>query len=247
MTVSEASARDLQSEYGIASERMRVVGNGINLDVFHPLPGIARRTDRLITTLSADSPLKGFPLPARGARDAARDAAVARAQGDRRARHALADRASCVERLGLRDVVHFTGRVEAEDIARAYAESTVAVVPSLYEGFGFPGRRGDGVRGADRVDHRRRAARGRRSRRRAGLLVEPRLRATALARGDRASCSTQPELRREMGIAGRARVEALFTWRKAAERTVDVLPRDHARAGAAVLTMRLRQARPQAG
>ena len=43
-----------------------------------------------------------------------------------------------VARLGLQEVIHFTGRVEAEEIARAYARSTIAIVPSLYEGFGFP-------------------------------------------------------------------------------------------------------------
>ncbi len=54
LTVSEASARDIATDYGIASERLRVVGNGINLETFRPLPGIERREDRLITTLSAD-------------------------------------------------------------------------------------------------------------------------------------------------------------------------------------------------
>lgn len=218
LTVSEASARDLQSEYGIASGRLRVVGNGINLDVFHPLPGIERRDDRLITTLSADAPLKGFPflLEALAILRETRPSLELKVIGEPGMR---SQTAKLVKQLGLREVVHFTGRVEAEDIARAYAESTIAVVPSLYEGFGFPageamacevpivsttagalpevvGRDGD-----------------------AGLLVEPGS-APALATAI-ATLLDAPELRRTMGIAGRARVEELFTWRKAAERTVE--------------------------
>ena len=60
LTVSEASARDLESEYSIAPGKMRVVGNGIDIELFRPIPGIPRRDDVLLTTLSADSPLKGF-------------------------------------------------------------------------------------------------------------------------------------------------------------------------------------------
>src|SRR5690606_10084319 len=61
MTVSEASASDLHRDYGIARERLRNVGNGIAVDVFRPHPEIERKPNRLITTLSADQPLKGFP------------------------------------------------------------------------------------------------------------------------------------------------------------------------------------------
>ena len=65
LTVSEASRQDLQREYGIAPERMRVVGNGIDLQVFQPQPEVARKDDELITTLSADSPSKAFAFCSR--------------------------------------------------------------------------------------------------------------------------------------------------------------------------------------
>jgi glycosyltransferase involved in cell wall biosynthesis len=217
LTVSEASARDLQTEYGIADHRMRVVGNGINLDVFHPLPGVERRDDRLITTLSADSPLKGFPylLEALAQLRVSRPSLELTVIGEPGMRSQTAKR---VKQLGLRDVVHFTGRVEAEDIARAYAESTIAVVPSLYEGFGFPA--GEAMACEVPIVSTTAGALpevvGRDGR--AGLLVEPgSASALAAAIGE---LLEQPERRRAMGIAGRARVEELFTWRKAAERTV---------------------------
>jgi len=43
-----------------------------------------------------------------------------------------------VKDLNLKDVVTFTGRIEEEEFAGYYANSTIAVVPSIYEGFGLP-------------------------------------------------------------------------------------------------------------
>ena len=59
-TVSRAAADDIAREYGIDRRRIQVVENGIDLDALPPAPGGGRRADRLITTLSADTPLKGF-------------------------------------------------------------------------------------------------------------------------------------------------------------------------------------------
>lgn len=43
-----------------------------------------------------------------------------------------------VEALGLQDRVHFVGFVEQQELALWYGAATVAVYPSVYEGFGFP-------------------------------------------------------------------------------------------------------------
>ncbi len=217
MTVSEASLRDLEREYGIRRENARVVGNGINLEVFRPLPEIERSDNRLITTLSADAPLKGFryllgamALLRRSRPDLT--LTVIGTPSDRTRQK--------VEEMGLGQAITFTGRVEVEAIARAYAASAVAVVPSLYEGFGFPAGEAMACRvpvvstwagalpevvGPDGE---------------AGLLVEPRD-PQALCRAI-ASLLDSPERRRAMGAAGRKRVLSLFTWRCTAERTVEV-------------------------
>ena len=52
------------------------------------------------------------------------------------------------------------------------------------------------------------------------VLVEPGS-GEALARGIRELLAA-PEKRRDMGIAARKRVESMFTWRRAAERRVEV-------------------------
>lgn len=43
-----------------------------------------------------------------------------------------------IERLRLADKVHFTGFVDEEDLPSLYSRAALFVMPSLYEGFGFP-------------------------------------------------------------------------------------------------------------
>lgn len=216
LTVSEASLRDLQREYGLRSEAIRVVGNGIDLEVFRPLPLITRAGNRLIATISSRAPLKGFryllgamQIIKRKRPDVTLTVIGASSKG----------RARRISELGLDKTIFFTGRVCAEEIARLYARSIIAVVPSLYEGFGFPAGEAMAcevpvvstwagalpeVVGTDGE---------------AGLLVQPRS-AEALARGI-ITLLDDPARRAAMGKAGRTRVLARFTWRRTAERTID--------------------------
>ena len=219
LTVSQASLRDIAGEYGVPLSHMRVVGNGINLDVFHPQPEIEGKADQLITTLSADAPLKGFRYllealyELRRTRPSLRLLVIGKpgAETDTKAR---------ISALGLEQAVHFTGYIEAPDIARCYAESTLAVVPSLYEGFGFPA--GEAMACEVAVVCTRAGALpevlGEHGE--AGLLVPPRD-GRALAQAI-AALLDDPARRAAMGAAGRRRVLSHFTWKRAAERTVEV-------------------------
>jgi glycosyltransferase involved in cell wall biosynthesis len=219
LTVSEASRRDIAHEYEVPDYRMRVVGNGINLDVFHPIEGVERATNRLITTLSADAPLKGFRYLAEALHEVRKRKSDVTLTVIGKPGHNT-ETQRLLARLGLTDAVRFTGFVEDHDIARHYASSTLAVVPSLYEGFGFPAgeamacevpvvsTRGGAlpeVVGEDGA---------------CGVLVPPRD-ALSLARAIESLLLATPERRAMMGRAGRARVLDQFTWRRAAERTVD--------------------------
>jgi len=218
LTVSEASKTDLHREYGIPLNHMRVVGNGINLDVFSPLPDLARKPHQLITTLSADSPLKGFRFLLE---------ALHRLRQTRKQLTLLVigkpgentDTPKIVRELGLTDAVTFTGHIAAEDIARHYAESSIAVVPSLYEGFGFPA--GEAMACEVPVVSTRAGALpevvGQDGE--TGVLVQPGS-GEALANGI-AALLDNPERAAILGRAGRQRVLREFTWRRAAERTVD--------------------------
>jgi glycosyltransferase involved in cell wall biosynthesis len=218
LTVSEASREDVQSEFRIAPDRMRVVGNGIDLGIFHPLEGIARRDNRIVTTLSADAPVKGFrylldALAELRPRRPNLEVIVIGSPGQ-------TDTVERIARLGLTDMIRFTGFIPAEEITRYYAEATLAVVASLYEGFGLPA----GEAMACEVPVVSTAAGalpevvGRDGT--CSVLVEPR-NAPALARAIE-DLLDQPDRRLAMGKAGRRRVLEHFTWERAAERTLDV-------------------------
>jgi glycosyltransferase involved in cell wall biosynthesis len=219
LTISEKSARDIREDFGIPPARMRSVGNGINLEVFKPMPEIRRGPDRLITTISVDQALKGFTYLL----DALAELRKARPQlhltviGCSRPREVTRRK---IEALGLQRAITFSGHVSAEAIARAYAESTLAVCASLYEGFGFPA--GEAMAcGVPLVSTRGGALPevvGEDGS--AGVLVEPG-NAAALARAIRDLLDAPEEVRQRMGDAGRHRVHEHFTWRRAAQRTVE--------------------------
>lgn len=219
LTVSQASKQDLQSEYALPDSRMRVVGNGINLDVFRPIPEIPRVPERVITTLSADAPLKGF-------RYLLEALALLKPKRPKLRLHVIGqpghetDTDQRVRELGLSDVVQWQGRVPNEEMARAYAEASLAVVPSLYEGFGFPA--GEAMASEVPVVSSRGGALpevvGEDGA--CGVLVPPKNGAAIAHALD--ALLDQPDKRVAMGKAGRQRVLKEFTWQRAAQRTVDV-------------------------
>lgn len=215
ITVSQASRQDIGNDFNIPRARFRVVPNGINTDHFYPLPGVKRLDNLLITTNSADTPLKGLKYLLEAV------AAIRKTRDIRLVVIGKPKRGGAVERLAqelaLGEAVHFTGRIAAEEFSRYYAEATIAVIPSLYEGFGMPA--GEAMACGTPVVSTTGGALpevvGD-----AGVLVPP---------GDAGALRDaiimlldNPELRRKLGEAGLARVNASLTWRHAAEKTVAV-------------------------
>ena len=119
------------------------------------------------------------------------------------------------DELGIGHRINFTGRIDNGEFVRQYARATVAVVPSVYEGFGLPV--GEAMACAVPVISTTGGALpevvGD-----AGILVPP-ADHMALARAMREILGN-PDLANELGLAGYQRVQAQFTWPKAAEKTV---------------------------
>jgi glycosyltransferase involved in cell wall biosynthesis len=136
VTVSESSKRDVAAQLGVALDRMTVVPVGVDQDHFRPLPHVARVPGRIMTTASADVPMKGLvPLLE----------AVAKLRTEREVELVVVGRPrdgsvipATIERLSLGGAVQFAGGVDHDRIVELYAEAEVAVVPSLYEGFSLP-------------------------------------------------------------------------------------------------------------
>jgi glycosyltransferase involved in cell wall biosynthesis len=216
VTVSESARRDIAREFGIPADRLRVVPNGIDTNLFRPLHGIAREPGRIIATNSADTPLKGLAhlLAAVAEISRSRNHFKLVVIGEPKKNGAVE---RLVRELGIGSRVEFTGRIGNEELVRHYARAAMAVVPSLYEGFGLPAGEAMacGVPVISTTGGALPEVVGE-----AGLLVPP-ADPTALAAAIRRILD-HPDEGRVLGQRGRARVSLNFTWRRAAERTVSV-------------------------
>jgi glycosyltransferase involved in cell wall biosynthesis len=214
LTVSAAARDDISREFGISKNRFTVVPNGINLSLFRPMPAIAREPGRIIVTNSADTPLKGLGFLLRAVATLSpsppvRLVVIGTPKKD-------GEIVPLIRRLGIDRRVKFTGRVDDAELVRQYARASIAVVPSVYEGFGLPAGEAMacGVPIVSTTGGALPEVIGD-----AGLLVPPSS-PDALA-GAIAGLMGDPDRARNLGMAGMNRVRKQFSWRKAAERTVD--------------------------
>jgi glycosyltransferase involved in cell wall biosynthesis len=215
ITVSESARRDLSREFRIPAERFRVVPNGIDTDLFRPLLGIEREPDRIIVTNSADMPLKGLThlltavAEVRPVRPRLRLVVIGTPNKNGAVERRLAE-------LGLEPYVSFTGRIGDNELVQHYARASLAVVPSVYEGFGLPA--GEAMACAVPVVSTTGGALpevvGN-----AGILVPP---AAPAALGQAIlRLLDHPQLAHELGQRGFERVRRYFTWHRAARQTLD--------------------------
>jgi len=216
VVVSENSINDIHTDMGVSKDRMRLVPVGVDPDLFKPITSIRRKPGHLITTASADVALKGLSFLLE---------ALAKLRTEREIHLTIIGRAregasaDLIDSLGLRDCISFVSGVSDEEIVELYAESELAIVPSLYEGFSLPaieamstgiclvattggalpevtGRDGETVLSCGPAD--------------ADAL------ASAIRRG-----LDDAELREKIGQAGRQRVAERWSWRHCAQLTVD--------------------------
>ena len=216
VVVSENSIADIHTDMKVSLDRMRLVPVGVDPDLFKPIPSVARKPHQLITTASADVALKGLAYLLE---------AVAKLRTERDIHLTIIGKpragasADLITSLGLSDCITYVSGVSDERIVELYAESTLAVVPSLYEGFSLPsieamstgiclvattggalpevtGHDGDTVLSCPPGD--------------ADAL------AAALRRG-----LDDEQLRTKIGAAGRTRVVERWSWRHCASLTVD--------------------------
>jgi glycosyltransferase involved in cell wall biosynthesis len=215
VVVSENSITDINKDMGVSLDRMRLVPVGVDPDLFKPLPHVQRKPGQLITTASADVALKGLSYLLE---------ALAKLRSERNVRLTIIGKpksgksADLIDSLGLRDCIDFVSGVSDERIVELYAESELAVVPSLYEGFSLPAIEAmctgtclvatDGgalpeVTGRDNDT----------------VLSCPAGDADALAAAIRRGLD-DAALRERIGAAGRQRVVERWSWRHCAELTV---------------------------
>ena len=125
LTVSHAAREAIVSRMGV--ERVDVVPVAADTRIFRPRPEIPRVPGRIVTTASADEPLKGLAHLLTAMRDLdAELVVVGRLKPDSPVKELVSDR------------VRFVSGISDTDLAELVASAEVVCVPSLYEGFSLP-------------------------------------------------------------------------------------------------------------
>lgn len=219
VTVSERSKRDICAVFNIPPERVTVVYNGIDTDMFRPEPSIARNRWQLITTASADQPLKGTQhlIPAFAELCTSfpklRLVFIGKPKPGGKTE-------TLIEKLGVKERIRFVHGISTDEIRYLYAGSAIAVVPSEYEGFGLPAAEAmacatplvatDGGALPEIVGD-------------AGRIV-PSKDPGALARAI-AELLRDHKQREALAVAGRKRIVECFSWLRAADQLVALYQR----------------------
>ena len=139
LTPSQNSQIDISNDFGVDKEKITIIPNGIDSENFTPLNSREgfKNNFRIITTSSADVPLKGLSFTLK-------------------AIHNLKDHypeihltvigqpksggytERLIDELDISEYISFKTNLSKAEITFEYACSSVAIVSSLYEGFGFP-------------------------------------------------------------------------------------------------------------
>jgi len=217
VTVSEASRREIERYFGIPEKDVGVVYNGTDLEIFRPVPDAKVETDLLFVGRTEDRK-KGIGtllealalLPGR---------VTLKIVDGRIPEDGLVPRLIRKHRLERRVVLR-RELLSLPDLVAQYSTARAAVVPSFFEGFGFPASEAMAcglpvianaagalpeVVGSD--GH-------------AGRLVpprDPRAMAAAIA-----ELLADPARAAAIGRAARARVERSFRWSDAAAQLIEV-------------------------
>ena len=217
VTVSEASRAEIEKYFGIAQKDVAVVYNGTDAELFHPHPEIQKEVDLIFIGRTEDRK-KGIGTLLEALALLPEHVTLKIVDG-RIPTDGLVPR--LISKLGLQGRVKFQDRfLETDELVREYSTGKIAVVPSFFEGFGFPASEAMAC-GLPVIANAAGAlpevvgTNGE-----AGRLVPPRdARALADAITDILS---EPDKAARMGQAARERIQRVFRWDQAAAELVNV-------------------------
>ncbi|WP_461030030.1 glycosyltransferase family 4 protein, partial [Streptomyces sparsus] len=137
LTVSGSSRQEIVDHLGVREDRVHVVHIGADARVFRPDPAVPEIPGRIVTTSSADVPLKGLVhlvealAKTRTEHPDAHLVVVGRRADD-------GPVAAAIRRFGLSGAIEFVKGISDEELADLVRGAQIACVPSLYEGFSLP-------------------------------------------------------------------------------------------------------------
>ncbi len=217
MTVSHSSAHEIERFFGVRAKNISVVYNGTDAKLFHPRE--RRKETDLIFVGRTEDRKKGIPYLLRALARTPRTVTLKIVDG-RIPEDGLVPRA--LRELGIADRVVLVRRMlTVEELVEEYSTARIAVVPSYFEGFGFPASEAMAC-GLPVIASS------------AGALPEvvgtsgetgrlvPYVDVDGLAAAI-TQMATTPGLAETLGPAARRRIERVFRWEEAGRRTADVL------------------------
>ena len=137
ITPSKSSREGIVNEFKCNKENITVINNGLDTDEFSPEDNSKRREYRLITTASADVPLKGLDFSLKALKKLKKDFPnihLVVIGSIKKGGHTE----KLIKKLGIDDDVIFKSNLTKNEIKKCYSKSSIAIVSSLYEGFGYP-------------------------------------------------------------------------------------------------------------
>jgi glycosyltransferase involved in cell wall biosynthesis len=225
ITVSQSAAQKTEHFFKVPTEKLRVVYNGIDTQ-FHSINDKeSQKRDGLIMVGNTDDRKKGVLYLLKALQLLQKDGLKLTIVDDAERHSTYTDDVGplpsyglkLVTKLNLDGLVHFTGRLTREELVQHYSAAQIAVVPSLYEGFGLPAAEAmscgtpviasTGGALPEVVGD-------------AGMLV-PSGRADVLAVAIKQLLNDE-QAQQWMREAGRKRVEDKFNWEQAARKTLEV-------------------------
>ena len=134
--VSGPSKQDVVEEFLVNPENVEVILNGIDIETFKPDSDSKVVENRIVSTASADIPLKGLRFLINALPRVLKDfpqthlIVIGKSPNESKIRKLIDD-------LDLNERIFFKSNLSEEEIVDIYHTSQIAVIPSLYEGFGF--------------------------------------------------------------------------------------------------------------
>ncbi len=218
ITVSECSAQEIERQMGIPPNRMKVVYNGVDTNHFQNRNGTAKTPNSLVFVGNTEDRKKGIIHLLQALRLIKDEYSIKLTIVDGGAPDT--DYAqSLVTEYGLSEQVTIVRRLASDQLVHRYLEAEIAVVPSLFEGFGFPAAEAMACE-LPVIATTAGALPELVSDGENGILVDP---------GDVQSLVNairrlldDAALRRKMGCASRKIAEDKFNWTQAAKQTLEV-------------------------
>tara|TARA_Y100000590_G_scaffold47889_1_gene50789 strand:- start:15 stop:731 length:717 start_codon:yes stop_codon:yes gene_type:complete len=133
---SNQSKEDVIKEFKVKGEKIDVVLNGIDIEGFRRDERVQTEPYRIITTASADVPLKGLKFLIKAMSEVINEFpqihlfVIGKAKEGGKILKQISD-------LNLEGKISFHSGLSQSELVSLYSSAQISVIPSLYEGFGF--------------------------------------------------------------------------------------------------------------